>query len=158
MRALVLWAMLISLALVPPMFSWSTAGWRYFAKCPEKGISLHSSKLHYTPAQMNVLLFFFFSLHFLHSSFFVFSSIFVSPLNQLAGGLAWLIPECQLTLLNLKLYVCAYLISFRKIVRATGIVEDLACKQSLKAVQPPFDKLSKLYYIPTYVAKALPNP
>ena len=63
----------------------------------------------------------------------------------------------RLTLLNSKLYVCAYLIPFRKILRASGIVEGLVCKQSLKAVQPPFAKPSKLDHIPTYVANALPN-
>ena len=38
--------MLILLAVVPSMFSWSTAGYRYFAKCPEKGGSLHSNELY----------------------------------------------------------------------------------------------------------------
>ena len=31
--------------VVSSMFNWSTTGCRYFAKCPEKGVSLHSSEL-----------------------------------------------------------------------------------------------------------------
>ena len=63
-----------------------------------------------------------------------------------------------LILLMSKLYVCAYLISLSKILRASGMVEGLVCKQSLKAIRPPFAQASKLYCIPTYVANALPNP
>ena len=41
----------------------------------------------------------------------------------------------KLTLLNSKLYVLTYLIPFRKIQGASGIVKGLECQQSLKAVR-----------------------
>ena len=75
-----------------------------------------------------------------------------------AGGLASLVIGVSTHLLNSKMYVCAYLIPFSKILRASGIVKGLACNQSLKALQSLFVKPSKLYYVPTYVVNALPNP